>query len=806
MGTTPKSRCEQTFETLLVQHIAEIKTVLEITAQPITLTPAAVVTRYFELLCRYEISTNSRPTTVAAADGAGGAVGSAVDGGDSDGARTGADAAGGADVVVDFSALSLARHRLNLVDDVCSAELNSIEENLDVLAQRACETDVDIVQRASSIGVLYQSLLETKKRKTSGTHLTPSQIGRSLMNCLDQSQKAGGTEINGVRQQAENTNRSQDSDGDSEAESQYRKVILDPAVGGAALLLSAAQHHLEAGGDSKEIARGLIGFDIDPIAVDISQAAVSLWTLHHNRPPEKGHVQLEIYGRFEVCDSLTVELPAADLVIANPPFLSRLRNATALDKVRQKQIDERWQQYRGPYTDESALFLIAAAQCLKEHGSLCVILPISVLASKYTQTIRSTIDKELQLLGIWVGPPKVFSDADVEVCAVIATKTSPGATAKARAVTTNGGQVKAENKTAAATQFRAATKVKTTTDQPNFAVKCWVGSDFTLTADPSTTPNSTPATATAASSTNSTPATATAASPRATTAGKSGISWSHIAARAKNVPQVAIRESSSHIGDIATVTAGFRDQFYGLIPYTREATDPEITALRSLLTSEPTSTSRPPRNERTPKPRSAPEVGETLAEIDSVIDSVMVLTTTGMIDALEHRWGTKTFRFAHKVWHHPVLDLQRLEEGDPKLFAWIQARRKPKIVVATQTKVIEAYLDRFGIIAPVTPTITIETHDESDLETVLAVLQHPCISAWLYLETFGTALSIDAIKVSASQLAALPQAPLDSADISQITQLSANPEELGRYLIDNVAICDTPISRDNIYNWWQQRL
>lgn len=570
-----------------------------------------------------------------------------------------------------------------------------IETQLAKYAKAVVAESANPATISASVGVLYQSLLGSHRRKKRGTHLTPSDVGTELVRCLEQSRN------------------------DRPARTQLNQTfsILDPAVGGAALLLAAAQYFLteilnnqrEANSGETDIAlsyairlaHGLIGYDIDAASVMIAQSAVALWVVQYGG-------EFCEYGKFSQADSLTIDLPQADLVIANPPFLSRLKSQTALDKKRRDEIDKRWKKYRRPYTDEAALFLVACVEALKDGAALCVIMPVSILSSKDTAEIRKRIEEKLRLYGIWIAGEKIFGDASVQVCAVIA----------------------ARDKT------------------PPEHVTCWHGRDFKKIE---------------------------------LKRGDIGqrLTWSQIAAVSTGVPLIDIAQRTKTLADIAHVTAGFRDQFYGLIPFTREATEPEIAALGR---------------------------GEA--------NQLMRVITTGMIDPLENKWGTSQFRFAKKLWHHPVVDLEALETGDPNLSRWVTERRKPKLMVATQTRVIEVEHDRYGQDIPVTPTITVEPHKTQDIATALAVLSHPQISAWLYQTCFGSAMSLDAIKVNASLLAGLAvptlSAQTQTAIIAAEAKMSAT--DFAKFVAEHVEI-QTPTKQPSgqhnenaAYRWWSERI
>ncbi|HEX4822612.1 MAG TPA: N-6 DNA methylase, partial [Acidimicrobiales bacterium] len=118
-----------------------------------------------------------------------------------------------------------------------------------------------------------------------------------------------------------------------------------------------------------------------------------------------------------------------------------------------------------------------------------------------------------------------------------------------------------------------------------------------------------------------------------------GDTWS--AALTRELPRVAL-DSSRTLGELATATAGFRDQFYGLAPHVVDVEDGQL-------------------------PR---------------------LVTCGLLDPGRCAWGEREARFARRRWRHPRVDVDRMEPAP--LRRWVEERLVPKVVLATQTRVLEA--------------------------------------------------------------------------------------------------------------------
>ena len=189
-------------------------------------------------------------------------------------------------------------------------------------------------------------------------------------------------------------------------------------------------------------------------------------------------------------------------------------------------------------------------------------------------------------------------------------------------------------------------------------------------------------------------------------------SWSRLALAAYGTPEVDLAPGTGTVGDLASATAGFRRQFYGLVPYVS----------------------------------------------DGPVDcgGAALLVTAGLIDPGACAWGRRPARFAGSTFERPVVDLQALAAGDPVLAAWVAARLVPKVVVASQTKVVEAAADPAGRWLPSTPVVSVEPFDPDDVGRVAAVLLAPTTSAWALAHAGGTALAADTIKLSAGQVAGVP--------------------------------------------------
>jgi hypothetical protein len=130
----------------------------------------------------------------------------------------------------------------------------------------------------------------------------------------------------------------------------------------------------------------------------------------------------------------------------------------------------------------------------------------------------------------------------------------------------------------------------------------------------------------------------------------------------------------------------------------------------------------------------------------------------------------------------------------------VAQRLVPKVVVATQTKVIEAAVDGEGAWVPSTPVISVHT-DVDHLWQVAALLSAPGVSAWALRHHAGAALNPDAIKLSARQVLDVPLPADEASWYEAATALSAGCiQDAGR------AMSRAFGTGEDVFEWWRARL
>ncbi len=156
------------------------------------------------------------------------------------------------------------------------------------------------------------------------------------------------------------------------------------------------------------------------------------------------------------------------------------------------------------------------------------------------------------------------------------------------------------------------------------------------------------------------------------------------------------------LGTIATFTVDFRDQYYGLVG----------------------------------------AVGDD--------ESGPPLITSGLIEPGVNLWGQRPVRFAKQRFDAPRVAVDRLS---PALQKWAAARLVPKILIANQTKVIEAVHDVDGEWLPSVPVITCVTQQP---ERVLTVLASDAANVWVHQHAAGSGLSATSVRLNPKLLASIP--------------------------------------------------
>ncbi|MDQ3311191.1 MAG: N-6 DNA methylase [Actinomycetota bacterium] len=234
-----------------------------------------------------------------------------------------------------------------------------------------------------------------------------------------------------------------------------------------------------------------------------------------------------------------------------------------------------------------------------------------------------------------------------------------------------------------------------------------------------------------------------------------GSSWTGIVAAGLGIPGVPPLDASGSLGDRATLRANFRDEYYGLVPGVVDGGD------------------GPP------------------------------LVTCGLIDPGRLLWGARSARFARRELAEPRVTIDRLS---PAMQAWAHRKLVPKVLVASQTRVLEAVADPEGTLLPGVPVTTVTplplvTDDATRaVWEIAAVLTSPVATVWAWHQHAGSGLSASAMRVGPRTLAELPW-PEGSLDDAVDALWSGDVTRCGR-LVDAAYGVDD----DELFDWWCRSL
>jgi len=249
--------------------------------------------------------------------------------------------------------------------------------------------------------------------------------------------------------------------------------------------------------------------------------------------------------------------------------------------------------------------------------------------------------------------------------------------------------------------------------------------------------------------------------------------WSPLIADGFGVPRVDLR-TSARLGDVLSATADFRDQYYGIAPFVTE-------------------------------------VGTDSSE-DAALGHLAPLITVGLIDPLHSLWGKMPTRFNKYKWNAPAVDIGRLR-SESDLGEWVDRRLVPKLLVATQSPVLEVVPDEKGALLPSVPVVTVVPKTIS-LWHAAALLSAPALTACAAARHLGASLSTSALKLSARQIEDLPLPPpsqawdaaaahaRDAFSSDSARERSTHLRRLAQMMCEAFGIEDSA----ELIAWWTDRL
>jgi hypothetical protein len=182
------------------------------------------------------------------------------------------------------------------------------------------------------------------------------------------------------------------------------------------------------------------------------------------------------------------------------------------------------------------------------------------------------------------------------------------------------------------------------------------------------------------------------------------------------------------------------------------------------------------------------------------------LITSGLIDPLTCWWGQRRVKFNKRFFERPRVDVSRLEG---RFADWAARKLVPKVVVANQTKLVEAVADVDGSWLPgvpvttVTPTATDPDEVQRTVREIEAVLCSPIASVMCWHLGGGTGLSSHTVRLSPGVLASVPW-PAGDLGPALAASLEGDVVACGRAVLSAYGCPDD--RADALLSWWVRGL
>lgn len=185
----------------------------------------------------------------------------------------------------------------------------------------------------------------------------------------------------------------------------------------------------------------------------------------------------------------------------------------------------------------------------------------------------------------------------------------------------------------------------------------------------------------------------------------------------------------------------------------------------------------------------------------------MRVITTGFIDVAGHGWGRRDATIHGTRFRCPTVALDALHPRQ-------HSQRRPKILIATQTPIIEGVVDPTGTLLGTTPVLSVYPTRWSIWRTA-AILLSPVASAWAIQAYRGSGQSLDVIKLSAKQLLTLPLPEANvrtEADLAEaeracvIAHTTAGRRRANALLTMAKATTRAYSAPDELVPWWRRRV
>ena len=186
------------------------------------------------------------------------------------------------------------------------------------------------------------------------------------------------------------------------------------------------------------------------------------------------------------------------------------------------------------------------------------------------------------------------------------------------------------------------------------------------------------------------------------------------------------------------------------------------------------------------------------------------LVTAGLVDPASCAWGRRPARHGRRRWVAPRVSLVGLATDGHG--PWARRRLVPKVVVASQTRVVEAAVDEAGTWLPSVPLVSVSGPADR-LWHAAAALLSPVTTAGVLRRGAGAALAADHLKLGAPQVRDLPLPPdgpdWDEAAAAVRTATRAPEPTARRAALVHAAVASCAaygVAGDGLVDWWAARL
>ena len=281
--------------------------------------------------------------------------------------------------------------------------------------------------------------------------------------------------------------------------------------------------------------------------------------------------------------------------------------------------------------------------------------------------------------------------------------------------------------------------------------------------------------------------------------------WSGMLADSQGVPTLDVATSGT-VSDLAHVSADFRQWFYDVAAIVGESNadddldrdrDEQGVGIEQGVGQDPGDNAR----------ENAGEMGSATGAHVTDAGPVRVITS-GLIDPNRDLWGKVATKIGGKSWNRPSVtraQLGNLGQAD---------RLRPKVLAASQTKVIEAVVDEHGSAVGLTPVITATPHAADDVWRLAAVLLSPVASVWARRLAAGSGLSRETVRLSTTVVGSvpLPSASPDAwdaaAQVLAVGAAAASETSARDMLLESALLMQAAYGTtdDEIFDWWKTQL